>query len=158
MDMVMSFFVSSKVSHILFEGWSVSTDGGMVGSCIAVICIAILFETIKSYKAHRKSHKISSETTPLIRRANQDHTRFETTSHLKKTFLYMVQFLIGYFLMLIAMTYNVWLFLAVIAGCGIGYFLVDPCLEYYLAQHNESASQSSNVKYNKDSDSTNVSL
>lgn len=53
------------------------------------------------------------------------------TDHLKKTCLYLVQFLVGYFLMLVAMTYNVWLFLAVIIGCGLGHFLVAPFMEYY---------------------------
>ena len=57
--------------------------------------------------------------------------RFEMTDHLKKTCLYLVQFLVGYFLMLVAMTYNVWLFLAVIIGCGLGHFLAAPFMEYY---------------------------
>ena len=66
--------------------------------------------------------------------------RFKMTNHLKTTLLYMLHFLIGYFLMLIAMTYNVWLFLAVVLGCGIGYFLIDPCVEYYFSQHKQSRS------------------
>ena len=51
--------------------------------------------------------------------------------HLKKTCLFFVQFLVGYFLMLVAMTYNVWLFLAVIIGCSLGHFLAAPYVEYY---------------------------
>ena len=62
------------------------------------------------------------------------------TNHLKTTLLYMLQFLIGYFLMLVAMTYNIWLFLAVVLGSGIGYFLVNPCIENYFSQHKQSRS------------------
>ena len=39
--------------------------------------------------------------------------------------------------MLVAMTYNVWLFLAVVAGCGIGYFFIHPNMHYYLARRRE---------------------
>ncbi|XP_073242807.1 uncharacterized protein [Porites lutea] len=74
--MHMSFFASKSVSDLLFKGWTISTAGGMAGSCIAVILIAILFETLKSYKPNQqKPHKENSETTPLIRRPNQDLTR-----------------------------------------------------------------------------------
>ena len=51
---------------------------GMAGSCIAVVLIAILFETLKSYKPNQqKPRKENSETTPLIRRPNQDLTRYK---------------------------------------------------------------------------------
>lgn len=78
--------------------------------------------------------------------------RFEITSHLKGTLLYMFQFLVGYFLMLVAMTYNVWLFLAVVVGCGIGFFLVDPSFEYYFSQHKKRVCKSIVTRLNnKDS-------
>ena len=49
----------------------------MAGSCIAVVVIAILFETLKSYKHNQqKPCKAHSETTPLIRRLKQEHTRY----------------------------------------------------------------------------------
>ena len=64
-------------------------------------------------------------------------SKIDTISHLKETLLCMVQLIVGYFLMLVAMTYNVWLFLAVVAGCGIGYFLIDPYMDYYLTLRRE---------------------
>lgn len=130
----MSFVASENVT-ILFKGWKVSTVGGLVGSCIAVIVIAVLFESLKSYKVHRhKPCKKSSETTPLIRKPQKIQRRFEMIDHLKKTFLFLIQFLVGYFLMLVAMTYNVWLFLAVVIGCGLGHFLTAPYMEHYLSR------------------------
>ena len=67
--------------------------------------------------------------------------RFNLMDHLRRTFLYLVQFLVGYFLMLVAMTYNVWLFLAVVIGCGIGYFLATPFMECYFDGKRKAASQ-----------------
>ena len=43
--------------------------------------------------------------------------------HVIQTLLHMLQVTVSYFLMLIVMTYNVWLFIAVILGAGAGYFL-----------------------------------
>ena len=42
-------------------------------------------------------------------------------SHILQTFLFVVEFLIGYLLMLTVMTYNGWLFIAVIVGSATGY-------------------------------------
>lgn len=42
--------------------------------------------------------------------------------HFLQTFLHIVQVTVSYFLMLIFMTYNVWLCLAVALGAGFGYF------------------------------------
>ena len=61
----------------------------MAGSCIAVILIAIVFETLKSYKPNQqKPHKENSETTPLIRRPNQDLTRYKICYKMLKFHLF----------------------------------------------------------------------
>ena len=44
-------------------------------------------------------------------------------AHLSQTILHVVQLLLGYFLMLVVMTYQVYIGLAVIIGAGLGYFL-----------------------------------
>lgn len=49
-------------------------------------------------------------------------TMFSIT-HLLQTFLHILQISISYLLMLIFMTYNVWLCLAVLFGATLGYFL-----------------------------------
>jgi len=42
--------------------------------------------------------------------------------HIWQTLLHVVQVVLSYFLMLIFMTYNIWLCLAVALGAGTGYF------------------------------------
>lgn len=67
--------------------------------------------------------------------------RVDIGDRLKATLFYMFQFLVGYFLMLVAMTYSVWLFLAVVLGCGVGYYLANPLMEYSFSQQKEKRSQ-----------------
>merc|ERR550532_2165169 len=43
--------------------------------------------------------------------------------HLVQTLLHIIQMTISYLLMLVVMTFNVWLFLAIILGFGVGYFV-----------------------------------
>lgn len=49
--------------------------------------------------------------------------RIFNKSHILQTILYIIQIILSYLLMLIVMTFNYWLFVAVILGSGIGYFL-----------------------------------
>lgn len=44
------------------------------------------------------------------------------------TLLHIVQVTLGYLLMLTAMTYNAWVFLAIVLGAGLGYLLAYPFL------------------------------
>ena len=49
-------------------------------------------------------------------------TSIFSLAHLLQTLLHILQIVISYFLMLIFMTYNVWLCIAVALGAGCGYF------------------------------------
>lgn len=46
--------------------------------------------------------------------------------HLLQTVLHTVQYLLAYALMLVVMTYQVYLYLAVILGAGLGFFIFSP--------------------------------
>ena len=50
--------------------------------------------------------------------------RMLSCGHLVSTGLHFIQMTLAYFLMLIVMTYNTWLCLAVVFGASLGYFLV----------------------------------
>ena len=48
----------------------------------------------------------------------------KSKEHLLQAFMYAAEFLVAYLLMLIVMTYNIWIFIVCILGTGIGYFLI----------------------------------
>lgn len=50
-----------------------------------------------------------------------------------KTFMSVVELLFGYFLMLIAMTYNAWFFIAVVVGRGLGYYIITPLIGSHIS-------------------------
>ena len=51
------------------------------------------------------------------------HYTLTWSMHSAQSALHVVQVGLGYILMLLAMTYNGWLFLSVTVGAGIGYFI-----------------------------------
>lgn len=59
-----------------------------------------------------------------VQEARQTYGRWHSVGHrLTDAGLYMAQVTVSYLLMLIAMTYNIGLFMAVIFGLGFGYLL-----------------------------------
>lgn len=48
--------------------------------------------------------------------------------HVVQTGLHVLQVALGYMLMLLVMSYNVWIFLGVILGSTLGYFISFPLL------------------------------
>uniref|UniRef100_A0A1A9WVL7 Copper transport protein n=1 Tax=Glossina brevipalpis TaxID=37001 RepID=A0A1A9WVL7_9MUSC len=138
--MSMSFHFGCNET-ILFDFWKVTTIWGMLGSAIAVFILALLYEGLKYYREYLfwKTYNLleyrpvtgpqtsaeagnRSAVTPQ-NSAARVHPSMLSLSHLYQTFLHMVQVTVSFFLMLIFMTYNVWLCMAVVLGAGLGYFL-----------------------------------
>lgn len=44
------YFTAGYEAIILFKGWDVQTVGAMVGSCIGVFLMAILYEGLKYFR------------------------------------------------------------------------------------------------------------
>ncbi|KAL1509673.1 hypothetical protein ABEB36_004379 [Hypothenemus hampei] len=121
--MDMSFFFSTK-GMVLFKHWTFNSYGGLIGSMIAIFAFAFTYEAVKFFRGHLLY------SANLIRERNREsgEERFTqltilSKSHLVQTLFFVVQMILSYFLMLIFMTYNAWLCIAVIAGFSCGYFV-----------------------------------
>lgn len=131
---MLMFFHTGKCEYVLFESLRTKDVGGLVGACIAVFALAILYEGLKVFREvllqkamltgnkYAMSNASSSQDTMVISNKNVG-LHMMTCSHFMQTVLHMVQVFFSYCLMLVFMTYNVWLCLSVILGAGIGYFL-----------------------------------
>merc|ERR1719259_677464 len=127
MKMYFHFGYSEVV--VLFEWWSISTVWELLLSMLGLFILAYLYEGLKFYRDHlfRASagpvYTSSSKTDLTIDDGPQPRRMsMFSTVHVVQTLLHVVQFTISYILMLIFMTYNLWLCFAVLAGSALGYF------------------------------------
>ncbi|XP_078049700.1 high affinity copper uptake protein 1 isoform X1 [Augochlora pura] len=117
--MYMSFHFGEN-EIILFNGWKVVDWMGIGWSMFGIILLVTIYEGLKSYRDH-----LYIETARYSRlRSRRPRTALLFSKvHLIQTVGHVLQLVIGYFLMLIFMTYNVWLCLAVAIGTALGYWL-----------------------------------
>ncbi|XP_077866934.1 high affinity copper uptake protein 1-like [Saccoglossus kowalevskii] len=135
--MKMYFHTDSMVT-ILFYEWHVMTTGGWVGSCIVLALASVLYEGLKQFrewlaKKHmqRLSPKSNNSVGTSMTVAEITHIENQQSFtkslidpyHLMQTGLHFVQVTLSYALMLVVMTYSVWLFLSVVLGLTLGYYL-----------------------------------
>ncbi|XP_022239316.1 high affinity copper uptake protein 1-like isoform X2 [Limulus polyphemus] len=129
------YFTAGVEVTILFKQWHVTTVGGLIGSAIGIFILAMLYEGLKFFREHlyrRNASTIQYATVAVTGQSGssgvteiQKVTRNKMMSfpHLIQTLLHVVQFVISYFLMLMFMTYNVWVCIAIALGAGAGFFL-----------------------------------
>ncbi|KAM5299208.1 high affinity copper uptake protein 1 [Ctenodactylus gundi] len=134
MMMPMTFFFGVKNVELLFSGLVINTAGEMAGAFVAVFLLAMFYEGLKIARESllRKSQvsiRYNSMPVPgpngtiLMETHKTVGQQMLSFPHLLQTVLHIIQVVISYFLMLIFMTYNGYLCIAVAAGAGTGYFL-----------------------------------
>ena len=94
--------------------------GLFVAAFIGFFILAILFEGLKQFRdtLYKKSLKNGCSGP---RRGMCDFV--SDPEHILQTLLHIIQVSVSYTLMLIIMSCNLWLFLAVVLGAACGYFL-----------------------------------
>lgn len=129
--MIMWFHVGMN-EYVLFDFWRVK-DGRSLAYTLAILFVAaFVYEGLKymreslyvrnSHRSHANSHSSSIELNKQLEQLSWSQGMFRTL-HLVQTLLHAVQFLLSYLLMLVFMTYNVWLCLAVLFGATFGFFV-----------------------------------
>lgn len=136
MMMAMTFHFGCN-EKVLFDSWKITNVGGLIGSMVGIFIMAALYEGLKYYREYLfwrsyNSIQYKSVTSPDDkgnmgasdhRIVQSDRPTMLSWPHALQTGLHVVQVVISYLLMLIFMTYNVWLCIAVLAGAATGYFL-----------------------------------
>ncbi|KAK0065708.1 high affinity copper uptake protein 1 [Biomphalaria pfeifferi] len=140
--MMMSYYHVGYKEFILFYELRTLSAGAMVGACFIIFAVAILYEGIKFLRDYLQQRFdpdrhvgvinsnydnpfVGSSSDKLSKRAQRISAKraILSGSHFLQTILHVLQVFISYCLMLIVMTFNIWLIIAVIAGAGVGYFL-----------------------------------
>ncbi|KAK0410593.1 hypothetical protein QR680_005219 [Steinernema hermaphroditum] len=110
MDMghAMAFHFGTK-EVILFKFWDVDSTIGILIACMIIVALCFLLESIRWFRVFRRHHRQSAEVADsAVKRLNG--------FLLADGVLHAVQLTIGYFLMLVFMTFNVWLCVATVLG------------------------------------------
>ncbi|KAJ7988547.1 hypothetical protein DPEC_G00324700 [Dallia pectoralis] len=134
MMMQMTFYFGYKNVELLFAGLVINTPGEMVGACIGCFLLAVIYEGLKigrEFLLRRNQVNVRYNSMPvpgadgtmLMETHKTVGQRMLSLAHLLQTFLHIIQVVVSYFLMLVFMTYNAYLCIAVAAGAGVGYFL-----------------------------------
>lgn len=137
------FFHVGIYDYILFKEWVPQTLGTYFASLFVVFIMSILGEGLESpigsiftplgfralkqrietkFNDEIRLHLLKSDTTSLMPYHPQ-RAPFIARIEFARGLLRIVEVFIHYFLMLIAMTFNVGLFLAVIVGAGVGKYM-----------------------------------
>lgn len=139
------YFHLSSNTLLFFEGWSLNSASTIAGATIALLVIAALYEGLKFLRERIMRQTLEDvaereleghKTTCCKAEGSQkEYIRLPLLSHVLQTILHMIQIFVSYLLMLAVMTYNVWLFLGVLVGSGIGYF----AMSWYMPRSQQSS-------------------
>ncbi|XP_031711434.1 protein SLC31A2 isoform X1 [Anarrhichthys ocellatus] len=152
--MSMTFGVSSSVM-LLFDFWDVHGPVGMLLSVFVVFLLTVFFELLKVWKVwlgsssklaqpqrlYAAPQSLSSDSIPALESSASEsaltpmeppppapNTTNRWLLHGIQAVLHMLQVSLGYMLMLCVMSYNTWIFIGVIMGSLLGYFISFPLL------------------------------
>ncbi|CAL1706434.1 unnamed protein product [Somion occarium] len=141
---------------IVFRSWHISSTTAFVFSCLIVVALGVLYEWLRRAQSNldvkiaaslsaqgkgkgrsgvsgRSSPEVDSEEAGLLTglRVVKEHTgtTVPLTARLTRAFLYGLTVFLSFFLMLVFMTYNAYLILAVVVGAAIGHFVFNPQMD-----------------------------
>ncbi|KAL2282993.1 hypothetical protein FJTKL_10320 [Diaporthe vaccinii] len=118
-SMSMLFTWDTNNLCIVFKQWHIRTTPGLLFSLIAVILIGMGYEALRA--GTRRYEVIMARRLDSTPRQNKAQASQRT--HLVKAVLYAVQTFYAFMLMLIFMTYNGWVMVAVTLGAFFGYLV-----------------------------------
>jgi len=119
-SMNMLFTWDTQDLCIVFRQWHVSGTPSLIWSLMAIIALTAGYEAIREISRRYEAHSNVRRADDIPRRSARV---VERKSKVIKAALYALQVFYSFFIMLLFMTYNGWIMLAVAAGAFLGYIL-----------------------------------
>ncbi|CAF1401987.1 unnamed protein product [Rotaria magnacalcarata] len=152
------YFHTGIAETILFESWTITSITIFICSWIFIFILGILYEGLREIRQYLDETRLierpiisKEENENELERMNTESiaSTIRTRTKIRPQFperilhsvLYAVHLILGYSLMLIAMTFNVYLFFAIIFGIGTGHFLYAWCRTIPLAKENQRSTR-----------------
>ncbi|KAI8138758.1 Ctr copper transporter [Fennellomyces sp. T-0311] len=115
---------------VVFEWWHIHTATGLFLSCLVIFGIAAGYEYLRAKSSaldqawHIKKYDGSDdEGDGLLSRATVTPPKLTKRQELMRSVLYAILVAISFWLMLVFMTYNGYLMIAVVLGAGFGHYV-----------------------------------
>ncbi|XP_049297601.1 uncharacterized protein LOC125771240 isoform X1 [Anopheles funestus] len=139
--MHMSFWWGSDVGDVFFSGLTVNGTGPMVALCLTLTALSVAYEGLKIHgakvRARTARERVRSGSCPPSESATLLSLEGSVSNGpligstlsrrvrqlLAEAITFLFHSMLGYALMLTVMVYNGYLFIAVVGGMGLGYFL-----------------------------------
>jgi len=158
--MHMSFWFGYNNIQMIFDKWIINDIPNLIGSCSGLFMMGIIYEFIKTWRDvktdqmmksydRRESFEDSqsgldqpidrtdSDQALLDTQLEQQKSVFINQTHILLSFSYFIQQFLGVCLMLLFMTFNMYICLAITFGQAMGYYLTG----YIRIAHRIRASQ-----------------
>jgi hypothetical protein len=135
--MHMTFWLDYNINELLFPNLQTTSVGGLILVILVVMILAAVYEDIKvllawikfNAAAARSPHKMRCMNDGPMSAASLPITKSQRALwFLLELSLYVFEVLLGYIVMLLVMTYNGYLFIAVLIGSGLSYFIFGPSM------------------------------
>ncbi|KAK8925116.1 hypothetical protein H634G_05714 [Metarhizium anisopliae BRIP 53293] len=108
---------------IVFRQWHIRSTPGLILSLAAVVLLAMGYEALRAL-SRRFEASVDRRMSALPRSSHPDISK---QGHFIKAVFYGVQTFYAFMLMLVFMTYNGWVMLAVSLGAFLGYLFFGHC-------------------------------
>eukprot|EP00026_Physarum_polycephalum_P011422 Phypoly_transcript_11648.p1 GENE.Phypoly_transcript_11648~~Phypoly_transcript_11648.p1 ORF type:complete len:350 (+),score=34.02 Phypoly_transcript_11648:42-1091(+) len=125
------YFHNSIVDYILFESWVPTTNASYVISWFAIFVFTVLYEVIKLVRTRleRKWADKLSEDYVNVNSSSKyaflaGEAPFRPKIDFMRAFIHMIEVAWGFLVMLVVMTYNIGLCMAVLAGSFVGMLFI----------------------------------
>merc|ERR1712046_445808 len=110
-----AFYFSDLRHSLLFKEWAPKNNSQFIGACFAVFFMTVFFFFLQFLQKYLHQKYQTHEKTFI--------KRLLTPAHWLHAIINLVLFAWGYFLMLLAMSYNGCIFISICAGSFFGYLL-----------------------------------
>ncbi|EOA88928.1 uncharacterized protein SETTUDRAFT_168145 [Exserohilum turcica Et28A] len=121
-NMNMLFTWDTKDLCIVFPSWHISGTGSLIFSLLAVVLLTAGYEAVREMSRRYEGYAKGVMEGPRGRNAGAGRGN-EQQMKMIKAVLYAVQVFYSFFIMLLFMTYNGWIMLAVAVGAFVGYLM-----------------------------------
>jgi len=131
-NMNMLFTWDTNNLCIVFRWWHIRSTPGLIISLLAVVALGAAYEALRAVSrryetfATKRQEELPNgavtERTPFLW-SGRNQVEVSKRAHVIKALLYAVQNFYAFMLMLLFMTYNGWVMIAVAVGAFVGYLV-----------------------------------